>query len=140
MPEESESPHWLTFPLGAVREVFAVITQGRAKRVNGAQRVTTYTVDVSTGSATGPWTPVDNGKVFDGNWKSKTNAWVTNKFAAPVAAKWVRISPKTWGKKLAMRAGLELKPLHTPRTLCCDKRCGDQCGEDYTVFDQQGTW
>lgn len=101
------------------------------------QRVSQYKVDASTVSATGPWTPVQEGKVFVGNQDPK-GVKVT-KFDTPVSAKWLRITPVHWIKAMAMRVALNLVPKTARRTGCCEARCGDACGLGQAVFDNPGT-
>ena len=90
---------WMMLDLGSTTTIRGVVTQGRG---DAAQWVTAYTVQVSTDSAT--FVDVDGGATFTGNTDYLSR--VTNTFAAAVQARFIKIFPKTWVTRIAMRAGV----------------------------------
>ena len=119
---------WLQMDLGSPMVVNGVVTQGRGpglgQKLNALnnpfvnQSVTSYQVSYSNDATT--WEPVDkdangNGAVFQGNTpavynsSANQNTKISNVFANPVTARYIRIIPKSY--KLpdgytTMRAGV----------------------------------
>eukprot|EP00961_Rhodomonas_salina_P000542 7568-Rhodomonas_salina.1 len=84
--------------VGASTDVAGVATKSR---VNSVQWVKSFKVKYSLDATT--WTDVDSGATFTGNTDQNTE--VSNLFAAPVQAAYVRIYPQTWNTHMSMRAG-----------------------------------
>ena len=86
---------------GAAREVYGVVTQGRATH---AQWVTSYKVEVYL---SGAWVPVRNeagSLTFTGNTNMHTQVW--QRFSNPVTTQYVKFTPLSWSHYISMRAGL----------------------------------
>ena len=88
---------------GSILELFGVRTKKKAK--DRAQWVTRFTVDISTDNTV--WSSVDGGSVFagptsDDNREDGIDAF----FAAPVSARYVKITVLEFEAHVAMRAGL----------------------------------
>ena len=90
---------WMMIDLGSMITIRGVVTQGRGDSSNW---VKTFTVKVSTDGAT--FADVDGGATFTGNTNYLSQ--VTSIFAATAQARYVKIFPKTWYGRIAMRAGV----------------------------------
>ena len=103
---------WVTIDMGYLRPVCGVITQARKSTAlhpeAGTQRVTSYSVEVSTVSLQGPWVWVEDRKKFPGNLQDHSEEKVINAFSQPVSARFVRIHVWEWNNDVAMRVGLLL--------------------------------
>lgn len=92
--------------VGSVQHVAGVVTKGRGDH-NQLQWVTSFKVQVSNDGTT--MVDVDVGAVFTANTDQHTA--VVNRFASPVAARYVRILPQTWNLYISMRAAVLLCPM-----------------------------
>ena len=91
----------MSIDAGAVREVYGVVTQGRAKY---DQWVMSYKVEVYL---SGGWVPVTNeagSLTFTGNTDRDTQVW--QRFSNPVTTRYVKFIPLSWHSHITMRAGL----------------------------------
>jgi hypothetical protein len=117
---------WWQVDIGPNKQVVGVLTQGRSASY---QRVTAYTVSTSLdGNA---WAPVDGGNVFAGNVASSSPA-VTNTFAAPVTARYVRIIVQSWNQYISMRGAIIVRFLPSSGNVACVS------GSYWAVLDESG--
>jgi hypothetical protein len=104
---------WWQVDIGPNKQVVGVLTQGRSASY---QRVTAYTVSTSLdGNA---WAPVDGGNVFAGNVASSSPA-VSNTFATPVTARYVRIIVQSWNQYISMRGAIIVRFLPSSGNVAC---------------------
>ena len=88
---------------GSILELFGVRTKKKAK--DRDQWVTRFTVEISTDNTV--WSSVDGGSVFAGPTSDDDReAGIDAFFAAPVSARYVKITVQAWEAHVAMRAGL----------------------------------
>ena len=100
---------YMTIDLGFVHIVKGVVTQGRGGNTQWSnQRVTRYKVSYSTNNVN--YTPISNGKVFNGNTDSDTKR--ENLFYPDIQARYIRIYPQSWEHHMSMRAGVIIKPVY----------------------------
>ena len=109
---------FMQIDLRKVKTVSGVVTQGRQ---DWYEWVTAFAVQVSENGA--DWTDVQCGNWFQGN--TNRNSKLKTFFQEPVQARFVKILPKTWHGRVAMRAGV----------LVCEVPCKD--GElDYPLSQE----
>lgn len=95
---------WLQIDLGEDKTVSGVVTQGSTYQ-NGSWRVTKYKVRYSTDGSNFAY--VDSGAEFTGNSSTgSASSKVSNTFATPVTARYIRIYPKAYVSIPFLRAGL----------------------------------
>ena len=88
---------------GSILELFGVRTKKKAK--DRDQWVTRFTVDISTDNTV--WSSVDGGSVFAGPTSDDDKEdGIDAFFAAPVSARYIKITVQAWEAHVAMRAGL----------------------------------
>ena len=93
----------MSIDVGAAREVYGVVTQGRVQH-HARQWVTSYKVEVYL---SGGWVPVTNEAgsfTFTGNTNTHTQVW--QRFSNPVTTQYVKFIPLSWSNHISMRAGL----------------------------------
>lgn len=92
--------------MGSTKAIAGVVTQGRYPDGTHYNWVKSYKVRVSSdGSA---WSNVDGDAVFPGNTDMDTV--ISQIFANPVNARYVKILPQTWHGHMSMRSGILLAP------------------------------
>lgn len=86
----TDGSEWHEMKLSGVRAIHGVALQGRGDGVE--QWIEEFTVKYK--NAGDQWLDVDGGFVFSGTGDNDTTVWAI--FNAPVAAKSIRVYPKTW--------------------------------------------
>lgn len=95
---------WIDLDTGLEQSIVGVVTQGRAQTSRAASWVTAYKVMVSTDGVR--YSDVQCGSVFTANTDKDT--MITNNFAVPVSARYVRVFPQEWENNICMRVGVVL--------------------------------
>lgn len=107
----TNADQWVVIDAGGATSLAGVVTQRRKGRNNGwNQYVKTFTVSVSNNSVS--WTPVDSGAIFPGapDGTLSTEHRFQAFFGELVTARYVRIEPQEYNRRVAMRAGLLFVP------------------------------
>jgi hypothetical protein len=98
-----EGDIWMTIDAGSVMDVHGVSVQKRKDAPD--QYVTQFTVQHSTDGAS--FSDVDGGAVFDGPTVANgADDYIDAEFAAPVSARYIRITVQEYNSHPSMRAGL----------------------------------
>ncbi|XP_038613796.1 coagulation factor V [Tachyglossus aculeatus] len=104
--ESSDNNQWLQINLLQTKKITAIATQG-AKSLNSEMFVETYSVLYSDqGSHWKPYTENLSSvpKILPGN--INTNGLAVNYFNPPIFSRFIRIIPKTWNTRIALRIEL----------------------------------
>ncbi|XP_075578286.1 discoidin, CUB and LCCL domain-containing protein 1-like [Pelecanus crispus] len=115
--ETGSEAAWLELDLGTRRNVTGITTKGSSEQ--HGYYVTSYRVSSSRDGKN--WRPYrgsggQEDKVFEGNTDSHSE--VSNAFIPPIVARYVRITPKSWHQRVALKvalAGCQLARVRAPR-------------------------
>jgi len=144
-PKRSNSHQWLQMDLGPPKLVTGIVTKGRGDKKNW---VTSYSISYSNDTKIWFYYKDANhleAKVFGGNMDIKTER--RHYLNVPMAARYIRIHPITWRKRIGLRAGIIGCP-HSgecgPGFLRVNDKAGCVANKAYSsktwVNDKRHTW
>ncbi|XP_033105774.1 uncharacterized protein LOC117108037 [Anneissia japonica] len=125
--QSNNQNQWIQADIGALKEVTGVITQGR----NGGydQWVTSYKVSYSIDGSNFEPVMGTSGHAAEFVGNADPDTAVTNLFAAPVHAQYIRIEPISWNNHISMRIEIVGCPEEIP-----DERCRDPMGMESIII------
>jgi len=108
--QHPKAGEWWQMDVGSVKKVLGVVTQARSE---SAQRVTSYTVQVSSDGKYFEY--VDGGVTFQANRPGDDDDFkVKNFFANSVETRFVKIVVKSWSTYISMRAAVLVQKVDDP--------------------------